>query len=199
MWAQNRAEPRAQAVLKKMAEPGAILHLPARPSEDAAMLLSAGRYTADNRWPHVQSDISPYTFNSRLTFTFSPIDLSISTIALWISTIDLWISTMDLLISNSHMKLDTLLSGMACHKNRYPVDSAIRPLYNRRKRWKARVLTRALHWPSSVNTEEQATYRHWLTLPPKKDKPSKVTANVFTRTGYHNYFKNRKRKEQRSN
>ena len=30
LWAQNRAEPRAQAVLKKMAEPGAILHLPAR-------------------------------------------------------------------------------------------------------------------------------------------------------------------------
>ena len=30
MWAQNRAEPRAQAFLKKMAEPGAILHLPAR-------------------------------------------------------------------------------------------------------------------------------------------------------------------------
>ena len=32
LWAQNRAEPRAQAVLKKMAEPGAILHLPARSS-----------------------------------------------------------------------------------------------------------------------------------------------------------------------
>ena len=30
LWAQNRAEPRAQAVLKKMAGPGAILHLPAR-------------------------------------------------------------------------------------------------------------------------------------------------------------------------
>ena len=85
LWAQNRAEPRAQAVLKKMAEPGAILHLPARPSEDAAMLLSAGRYTADNRWPHVQSDILPYTFSpyvyfltlrllSRLTITFSPYD-----------------------------------------------------------------------------------------------------------------------------
>ena len=32
LWAQNRAESRAQAVLKKMAEPGAILHLPARSS-----------------------------------------------------------------------------------------------------------------------------------------------------------------------
>ena len=30
LWAHNRAEPRAQAVLNKMAEPGAILHLLAR-------------------------------------------------------------------------------------------------------------------------------------------------------------------------
>ena len=30
LWAHNRAEPRAQAVLNKLAEPGAILHLPAR-------------------------------------------------------------------------------------------------------------------------------------------------------------------------
>ena len=30
LWAHNRAEPRSQAVLNKMAEPGAILHLPAR-------------------------------------------------------------------------------------------------------------------------------------------------------------------------
>ena len=37
LCAQNRAEPRAQAVLKKMAEPGAILHLPARQAKIPAM------------------------------------------------------------------------------------------------------------------------------------------------------------------
>ena len=40
LWAQNRADPRAQAVLKKMAEPGAILHLPARPDVTAAIFVS---------------------------------------------------------------------------------------------------------------------------------------------------------------
>ena len=30
LWAQKRAEPRAQAILNEMAGPGARLHLPAR-------------------------------------------------------------------------------------------------------------------------------------------------------------------------
>ena len=38
LWAQKRAEPRAQAVLNKMAEPGAILHLPARQKYTVAIL-----------------------------------------------------------------------------------------------------------------------------------------------------------------